>query len=91
MDTGKALYRIQTENSYLFKRNVVKLADEYFSAGYTIFEGVGHWQGEKEPSLTIEILTDNEAAVEVLAGKIKVYNHQECILLEKLPVEHSFI
>jgi hypothetical protein len=75
------LYRIQTEN--INKNGVVKLANKYFD-GFTIFEGLGYWQGKPEPSLTIEVVTDNQQAVEGLAVDIRIANNQQAVLVEAI-------
>lgn len=76
-------YRIFTEDKGN-KDYLALLVLEKFE-GFTVFECTGYYKGTKEKSLCFEIDTlaeDNRIAVFKLAETIKIYNKQECVLLQ---------
>ena len=89
------LYRIFTENVPANRSEVERTVSKYFG-GYTVFDSVGYWNGRKENSLCIEVVTDIEPAnikklVKKLAEDIRVVNNQEAVLVQKLEVETFLI
>jgi len=77
------LYRIFTEN-----KNYAAITDRLdiqFPDGYTIINANGAWQGQREKSLIIEIVSDSpsiESDIGKLAYWLKKYNEQDVVLLE---------
>lgn len=85
------IYRILTEN--INKDEVLKIVNEKFN-GYTVYEGVGVWQGKREGNLTIEIDTLGEVGnlqVYHVAYAIKDLNKQECVLVQKIASDSKLI
>lgn len=85
------LYRIQTQNKH--RKFIEKTVSEYF-AGFSIITQVGYWQGKRENSLCIEIVSDNSSAAIYITRICKMicgYNKQECVLVQVLAVEPKFI
>ena len=83
------LYRIYTENKNL--DGIKDILNRNFKA-YTIFFGVGVWEGIEEKNLTIEIIGENfDIAVEVTAGTIKIFNNQQAVLLAVSEIESKLI
>jgi hypothetical protein len=75
------LYRIYTQNKN--KKFVLKLVSESFP-GFTVYEETGFWQGVKEKSLIIEIITsaaDAKLKLNRICKAICGYNDQDTILL----------
>ena len=59
--------------------------------GFTVYKTTGFWQGKREKSVCIEVMT-NEGHAEhwftnVLRFKIMGYNKQDCVLITKSEVE----
>lgn len=79
------LYRIMTEE--VNRAEIIKLADKYFD-GYSTSRPdtrEGHWNGQEEKSLLIEVITDKKSDVMKLANDIKIMNKQEAVLVEAIP------
>lgn len=89
------IIRICTENKN--RAEVSVLIDRYFDC-YSIFQGLGAWNGVYEQSLLIEVAIDasedeetaKRAAVE-LAQEIKTLNAQEAVLVEYIPSANIMI
>lgn len=79
-------YHIHTE----WKRNLGKVASRYFP-GFTLSKGAGYWQGQREASATIEVLTDKPSKVNALARAIKLVNKQQAVLVESMPVRERMV
>ena len=79
-------YHIHTE----WKRGLGKVASRYFPA-FTLTKGTGYWQGTKEVSATIEVLTANPSKVNALAKEIKRVNKQMAVLVESMPVRERMV
>lgn len=71
-------YHVRTET----RSNLADLAGRYFD-GFTLIEGAGYWQGQRELSTTIELVTDDGDRVLELARAIKVANGQDAVLVER--------
>ena len=74
------LYRILTENKNF--KEVTGKANGLFPDGFTVLQANGYWHGEREHSLVIEILTQDEKAVEKLAFWIKKHNKQQTVMIQ---------
>lgn len=79
-------FRIYTES----RGNLPKLAGAYFD-GFTLFRGLGFWEGNSEQSTVIEILADKAERwkVDLLVKDILSWNQQDAVLVtsEDIPVE----
>jgi len=76
------LYRIYTEDKN--HEELERLISKYFE-GFTIVKGEGFWRLQKENSLIIEIVTeDQDNYITKLASEIKKINQQEAVLIQKL-------
>lgn len=77
------LYRIFTEN--INKPEIASITSKQFD-GFTMLEGVGYWQGERENSLVVEIIApdtrDNHERVNTIAREIKQANKQQAVLVQ---------
>ena len=89
------IIRICTENKN--RAQVGMEVDKYFNC-YSLFQGVGMWNGQVEHSLLIEIAVDANAnhttaraAALELADDIKILNKQEAVLVEFLPSENVMV
>ena len=66
------------------------LNDHY--EGYSAFEIVGYWKGEREKTLMIEVLSEEPGAVHAkVAKELKKECEQEAVLLEITEVNATFI
>ena len=75
------LYRILTENKNLDR--VEKILRKDFE-GFTILKAEGHWKLQKENTLVIEIETTDLEKINKVARDIKVANHQEAVMVQKI-------
>ena len=83
----KTRWRIYTE--YTHTRHVAEIVDKYF-ADYSMFSGIGHYGGEKERCLVIEIITSsrlNSNDIVAICREINTLNHQECCLVTSEQVD----
>lgn len=90
------VYRIYTENKDLDK--IVQFAANRFPNGFTIFKGIGYWQGQTELSVCIEIVEtdrnkamDTELVVYSLAETIRAENQQQAVLVVSIPATAKLI
>jgi len=76
------LYRIYTE-----KKNqecVEQIVLGHFPVhGYTMFDAIGYWRGNKEDTLVIEVECHehDRFKIDAIASKIKTVNSQEAVLV----------
>jgi hypothetical protein len=84
------VYRLFTEDKN--HKDIEKIVSRYFD-GFTIIPALGYWKGERERSLIIEISseTDEESQIRQLASEIKLYNHQQSVLIERVQTADSFV
>lgn len=83
------LYRIFTED--INQNGIEQIVAKYFP-GFTTHKAEGFWRLQKEDSLIIEIVTeDDDAKVKAIAGEIKQANSQEAILVQKIRNEQWFV
>jgi hypothetical protein len=85
------LYRIFTENIEANHLAIESIIGKYYE-GFTLIKGEGFWRLQKENSLIIEIVTDDtDALITALASEIKVANHQEAVLIQKIENNQWFV
>lgn len=85
------LYRIHTENRH--RKFIEQLVSEHF-AGFSIHTQVGYWQGKREKSLCIEIVSDSPATalkINRICKAICGYNKQDYVLIQAIPAETKLI
>jgi len=85
------IYRILTEDK---NRKLVQDEVSRHFSGYTVYTGIGVWQGGTEKNLTIEIDTlgdDNRLAVYRIAEYIKKVNGQEAVLIQEIESKSKLI
>ncbi len=85
------LYRIYTEN--INRAKIEKIVSEHYD-GFTIVEGTGFWKSQKEASLIIEIIGDDESdldSVKIIAEQIKKTNDQDSVLVQRIENNHWFV
>ena len=86
------LYRIQTENK---NRKVIEQLVSVHFTEFSIYTQIGYWQGKREKSLCIEIVSDDspEVALQIskLCKAICAHNKQDCVLVQTMPAEVNFI
>jgi hypothetical protein len=85
-------FKIYTEDKN--QTAISELVGEFFD-GFTVNAGLlGFWKGTSEASISIEIITDAsyaDAAIEVIAERIKVLNRQEAVLVTVEDISAKFI
>lgn len=86
------LYRILTEDKN--RDDIGKLVSRYFPA-FSLFTGQGFWKGTPEHSLCIEIDTDDDSkkygAVRHIAETIKIKNHQDAVMIQKIETAQDWV
>lgn len=83
------LYRLFTKRKNV--KNLLQLVSEHFG-GFTVFETLGYWQGKKEKSLCVEIVSnevDDVYHIHTLCRQICGYNHQDCVLVQTINVDSN--
>lgn len=90
------IYRIYTENKNL--DDIVRSASLRFPQGFTLFKGLGVWQGKVENSVCLEIVEtdrnkvfDTELVVHSLAETIRAANGQDAVLVVSIPATATLI
>jgi len=90
------IFRICTEAKNV--KQILRLAGTYFQSGYTLFQGLGAWDGKEEKSLCIEIAVMSasdtlrvKSKVKHLARDIKRVNQQDAVLIEEIPSANLLI
>lgn len=85
-------YRIYTEDVDRWK--MMDIVGEFFS-GFTVFIGMGVWQGNTEKSVVFEIVAPDapevRANITEICKRIKIMNEQECVMVTVEPVELRLI
>ena len=77
------LYRILTENGVLPEKKMNHLIQHWFDS-YTSYTAIGYWQGAKEQSLVIEIATEDECSVVLLADAIRKACLQQSVMIQRI-------
>jgi len=76
------LYRLHTENKN--RKWTERIIAEHFN-GFSIQEQTGYWDGKKEKSLVIEIMTSQKSAplrIQEIVKKICGHNRQDVVLIQ---------
>lgn len=83
----KTRFRIYTE--YVHTRHIAEIVSKYFN-DFSMFSGIGHYGGNKERCLVIEIIlsgTDYEADMILICREINTANYQKCCLVTSEQVD----
>ncbi|MCK5608859.1 hypothetical protein KAR91_43705 [Candidatus Pacearchaeota archaeon] len=83
------LYRICTENKNYSA--ILDRLDSQFPDGYTIINANGAWQGQREKSLIIEIVSEYPNGIGKLAYWLKKYNEQDTVMLQVIEIESQLL
>jgi hypothetical protein len=75
------LYRILTELKD--KDNVTEIVARHFDA-FSVIEATGYWKLHREPSLIVEVETNDPEKVTAAAVCIKHHNNQEAVMVQQL-------
>ena len=89
----KAYYYIGSNNSTheLEIEKITGIISKYFE-GFTAFEVIGYWKGQREKTLKVEIVTEEDNTKLVKVGKeLKIALDQESIMLEIINSNVAFI
>ena len=84
------IYRLYTENKH--RSFIEHLVARYFS-GFTIYKAIGYWQGKKEKSLVIEIVSDSGGAyvfINLICKAICGYNKQQTVMVLTSEINSEF-
>ena len=77
------------------RETALGLACDYFPHGHTIIEATGRWEQDNapvtEPTIIIEVLTDDENRARNLAGAYKNLAFQEAVLITCQELDADFI
>jgi len=86
------LYRICTENKNY--PAILDRLDSQFPDGYTIINANGAWQGVREKSLIIEIVSDSpsiESDIGRLAYWLRKVNDQDAVMLQVIDIYNQLL
>jgi len=85
-------YRIYIERKNV--KAVCLLTSEHYGS-FTIYEGVGYWQGQREKSLIVEIICSgskvDDKTVKNLCLKIKGLCRQEAVMMTKIVTDMEIV
>ena len=85
------LIRIITQDKH--RKWLLQTVAEYFP-NFTVYKTLGWWRGGRERSLVIEVDTLDRLWIDVhineLCLKIKGYNKQESVLVQRVDVDSEF-
>ena len=81
------LYRVCTENKNY--SDILDYLDKHFPDGYTVIHANGAWQGVREKSLVIEIVSDlpylkSDTHIGKLIFWLKKYNEQKTVMVQEI-------
>lgn len=82
------LHRIFTENKNYAA--ILDRLDKQFPDGYTIMQSNGAWQGKREKSLIIEIVSavpSIESDIDKLCYWLKKVNEQDAVMVQVIEIE----
>lgn len=85
------LYRILIENKH--RKFIERLVSRHFT-GFSMHIQTGYWQGKREKSLCIEIVSDSPVCalkINRICKAICGYNKQDCVLVQTIPAEAKLI
>jgi hypothetical protein len=87
------LYKIHVASAGTSRNNIETVVGRYFT-GFTAYKATGHWEGQVEACVVIEILVDTdtpeEAKIRELVKALKSQFVQDKVLVIQLPCEASF-
>lgn len=77
------------------RETALGLASDWFPHGHTIIEATGRWQQDNapvtEPTIIVEVLTNDETKVRHLAHCYKNLAYQESVLITKQEIDADFV
>ena len=77
------------------RETALGLASDYFPHGHTIIEATGRWQQDNapvdEPTIIIELITEDENKARKVAGSYKALAFQESVLSTKQAIDADFV
>ena len=91
------LVRISTERKNV--KWLCGIVGEFFD-GFTVYNAIGYWQGKREKSVVIEIDTAGftstqhlllDLNIKTICAKIRGYNRQDAVLVQKIESETILI
>lgn len=82
------MYRLYTEDTH--PSRLLAILHRYFP-GFTLFKARGSWQGHSEPSAVIEVEHASRSNVDAAAREIKHANHQQAVMVTRIPDKATFI
>ena len=89
----QTLYKIHVASAGT-SRNIIEVVVGRFFTGFTAYKATGHWEGQVEACVVIEILiendTDDEPKIRDLVKALKSQFAQDKVLVIQLPCEASF-
>ncbi len=83
------MYRICTEDKN--RERIESIVTSHGVDGFAMLTGVGYWKGQREGALTLEFIGADGKTIRSIAEAIKVWNQQEAVLIQHIPVEAEFI
>ncbi len=67
-----------------------KILNGYLEA-YTLYQGIGVWRGNKEPSAIVEILADDKLELDNLVKDIKTELNQEAVFITEREIKGRLV
>ena len=89
----KAYFYVGSNNKThkLEKAKIERIVSRYFE-GFTAFEVVGYWRGNKEKTLKVEVITDEKDSMLRRVGKeVKNALEKQSVILEVVESNCAFI
>jgi hypothetical protein len=83
-----SVFRVCTEDK---NRDGIQAILDSRVDGYSLFAGIGCWKGQRELSLSIDLIGPDRETVYQIAELIKTLNAQESVLVLEIPVSATFI
>ena len=87
----RVLWQLFTEGGRAYERNVIRLAEQYLPAGFTLTHTTGYWGGNVEKSLLLEALGTCAKDIRRLAQAVKIANRQEAVLITWQPMDFQLL
>jgi hypothetical protein len=75
-------FRVLTERKN--KKEVLAIFSRHF-AGFTVLEGDGLYEQKPEPSLILEVESNERELVNQAALEIKIHNNQHAVMVQQIP------
>ncbi len=92
MVTLYTIFTIRTEYTPEYRRNAAHLlAMQFYS--FNIVVGTGYWKGQREQSMTIEIICEawQRGNIMDIADRIRAANRQEAVFVTQQPLQASLV